>query len=255
MNRKMLRDDRWERLARLRPGKASDLGCTAKDNRRYIEAVLWFLRTGRPWRDTPAESGRWHQRMCALHASVAAACRGGRRKRWAVRPAWNSYSSIRRSVVPINTWLEPKTSGGLTDRPLARRAERQAACGCRCSGQSAARDLVARPIARYRTGRSADQGFAHLLRCRQQVIRFGCLCRGRQGAGRIGRDPATFPSKQSAFVRSASVPGSQCDRMLLSPFQAVLTNCHTLRQADQVVRVVHSSSMRFRMAGLIENRP
>lgn len=38
MDRKMLRDDQWERIEQLLPGKASDRGCTAKDNRRFVEA-------------------------------------------------------------------------------------------------------------------------------------------------------------------------------------------------------------------------
>ena len=60
MNRKMLRDDQWARIENLLPGKASDPGCTAKDNRLFIEAVLWILRTGSPWRDLPDELGNWH---------------------------------------------------------------------------------------------------------------------------------------------------------------------------------------------------
>lgn len=59
MARTILRDDQWERIAPLLPGKASDCGVTA-DNRRFIEAVLWLLRTGAPWRDLPAEFGNWH---------------------------------------------------------------------------------------------------------------------------------------------------------------------------------------------------
>ena len=33
--------------------------CTAKDNRRFVEAVL--MRTGSPWRDLPSELGHWHR--------------------------------------------------------------------------------------------------------------------------------------------------------------------------------------------------
>ena len=60
MARLILRDDQWERLAPLLPGKASDCGVTAKDNRVFIEAVLWIGRTGAPWRDLPTELGNWH---------------------------------------------------------------------------------------------------------------------------------------------------------------------------------------------------
>jgi transposase len=60
MNRKMLRDEQWARIEHLLPGKASDPGCTAKDNRLFVEALLWILRTGSPRRDLPEEFGRWH---------------------------------------------------------------------------------------------------------------------------------------------------------------------------------------------------
>ena len=48
----------WERVAPLLPGKASDSGVTAKDNRLFLEAVLWRVRTGVPWRDLPGEFGK-----------------------------------------------------------------------------------------------------------------------------------------------------------------------------------------------------
>ena len=60
MERRVLRDDQWERIKDLLPGKASDRGATAKDNRLFLEAVLWIARTGAPWRDLPAELGNWH---------------------------------------------------------------------------------------------------------------------------------------------------------------------------------------------------
>jgi transposase len=58
--RKMLRNDQWERIEHLLPGRASDPGTTAKDNRLFLEAVLWVARTGAPWRDLPAQLGNWH---------------------------------------------------------------------------------------------------------------------------------------------------------------------------------------------------
>jgi putative transposase len=56
----MLRDDQWRRIEPLLPGKATDRAVTAKDNRLFVEAVLWILRTGSPWRDLPPELGNWH---------------------------------------------------------------------------------------------------------------------------------------------------------------------------------------------------
>ena len=40
MTRYELRDDRWERIKDLVPGKLGDVGATARDNRRFVEAVL-----------------------------------------------------------------------------------------------------------------------------------------------------------------------------------------------------------------------
>ena len=40
MVRWVLRDDQYERIAALLPGKANDPGPTAADNRLFLEAVL-----------------------------------------------------------------------------------------------------------------------------------------------------------------------------------------------------------------------
>lgn len=60
MSREWLRDDQFERIASLLPGKASDPGRTAADNRMFVEAVLWIARTGSPWRDLPPQFGPWN---------------------------------------------------------------------------------------------------------------------------------------------------------------------------------------------------
>ena len=60
MPRKLLRDDQWERVKNLLPGKVTDAGVTGKDNRLFLEAVLWIARTGSPWRDLDPTLGNWH---------------------------------------------------------------------------------------------------------------------------------------------------------------------------------------------------
>ena len=55
-----VRDIVWGKIAPLLPGKASDSGVTAKDNRLFLEAVLWRVRTGLPWRDLPEGFGKWN---------------------------------------------------------------------------------------------------------------------------------------------------------------------------------------------------
>ena len=48
----------WEKVAPLLPGKATDPGATGKDDRLFLEAVLWRVRTGVPWRDLPGGFGK-----------------------------------------------------------------------------------------------------------------------------------------------------------------------------------------------------
>ena len=54
-----LRDDQWERMRGLLPGRAGWMGATAADNRLFIEAVLYRYRAGIPWRDLPERFGGW----------------------------------------------------------------------------------------------------------------------------------------------------------------------------------------------------
>jgi len=57
MGRYGLRTDQWERIARLLPGKEGDVGVTAKDNKLFVDAVLYRFRAGIPWRDLPERFG------------------------------------------------------------------------------------------------------------------------------------------------------------------------------------------------------
>ena len=67
MRRYALRDDRWERIEGLLPGREGHVGVTAKDNRLFVEAVLYRYRAGIPWRDLPDRFGareKVHTRFC-----------------------------------------------------------------------------------------------------------------------------------------------------------------------------------------------
>jgi transposase len=57
MRRFGLRDDQWERIKDLLPGREGSLGVTAADSRLFVEAMLYRYRTGMPWRDLPGRFG------------------------------------------------------------------------------------------------------------------------------------------------------------------------------------------------------
>src|SRR5215212_962158 len=59
-HRHAISDENWERIKDLLPGKKGDPGVTARDNRLFIDAVLWIAKTGAPWRDLPERFGPWN---------------------------------------------------------------------------------------------------------------------------------------------------------------------------------------------------
>ena len=72
-----LSDSQWERICALLPGKAGDPGRTGKDNRLFVNAVLWVLRSGARWSDLPERYGKWK----SVHTRFA---------RWAKSGVWES---------------------------------------------------------------------------------------------------------------------------------------------------------------------
>ncbi len=48
----------WLLLEPHLPGRAGRWGGVAQDNRRFINAIFWILRTGAPWRDVPPDYRR-----------------------------------------------------------------------------------------------------------------------------------------------------------------------------------------------------
>ena len=57
----------WKLLESHLPGRKGVWGGKARDNRLFINAIFWILRTGAPWRDLPPDYGDWkntHRRFC-----------------------------------------------------------------------------------------------------------------------------------------------------------------------------------------------
>lgn len=54
LDRLILRDDQWQRISQHIIGDERTCGSSGRDNRMFVEAVLWIVRTGSPWRDLAA---------------------------------------------------------------------------------------------------------------------------------------------------------------------------------------------------------
>lgn len=61
MDRFLLRDDQWERIKAILPKMRGDKEKIDKNQRLFIEAILWSARTGAPWRDLPISFGNWNK--------------------------------------------------------------------------------------------------------------------------------------------------------------------------------------------------
>ncbi len=59
-------DHIWSLLEPHLPGRKGAWGRVAYDNRLFINAVFWILRTGAPWRDLPPDYGDWKIRIAVF---------------------------------------------------------------------------------------------------------------------------------------------------------------------------------------------
>ena len=120
MIRTALTDVQWERIAPLLPGKKGDPGRAGEDNRRFVEGVLWIVRTGAPWRDLPDCFGKWFSVW-------------KRFRRWALKGVFENlfealsgepdfeYALIDGTIVKVHRHATG-AKGGLSIRPSAARA-------------------------------------------------------------------------------------------------------------------------------------
>lgn len=58
MLRHRLTDNQWDLIADIFPEPAKT-GRPPRDRRTIVDAILWILRAGTPWRDLPEEFGPW----------------------------------------------------------------------------------------------------------------------------------------------------------------------------------------------------
>jgi transposase len=60
MDRLVLSDEQWGKMSGLIIGRPDQRGSTGRNNRMFVEGVLWIVRTGSPWRDLPEAFGEWN---------------------------------------------------------------------------------------------------------------------------------------------------------------------------------------------------
>lgn len=102
-----LSDEQWRKIADLVPGKVGDPGRSGDDNRRFVNGVLWVLRSGAHWHDLPPRYGKWK----SVHKRFT---------RWAKAGVWERvFDSL--TADPDNDYL-------MLDSSLVR-AHQQAATG------------------------------------------------------------------------------------------------------------------------------
>ena len=113
----------WWRQLKGRVQALTRRGSKGADDRRFLEAVLWVLRTGAPWRDLPRELGRW--------STVYR-----RYRRWAVAGRWevlrqtleepeNCYLLIDSTIIKAH----PHAVSSTAHRSIENRRERRGSTG------------------------------------------------------------------------------------------------------------------------------
>lgn len=114
MDRTMLRDDQWARIEQLLPGKRSDPGRTAKDNRRFVEAVLDHAHRQSMARFAGRARPLAPHRMCA--------------SRWREKGVWERMATALQGDADLHLFIDstivrahPHSAGAQKSRPTGNR--------------------------------------------------------------------------------------------------------------------------------------
>ena len=143
MRRHEISDEHWNCIENLLPGREGDPGVTAKDNRLFVNAVLWIAKTGAPWRDLPERLGKWNSvwrrfdrwaakgvwervyrelqdddvkqllldsTIIRAHQHAAGAKKGGRTRQLAIKPWGGREGVFPPRFTPLSMWRENRWS-------------------------------------------------------------------------------------------------------------------------------------------------
>ena len=107
MKRYELGASQWRKIEGFLPGRPGWVGVTAKDNRNFVNGVLWVLRSGAHWKHLPAEYGNWK----SVHKRFT---------RWAKAGIWERIFQV--------LVADPNSTYIMLDSTIVR-VHQQAACG------------------------------------------------------------------------------------------------------------------------------
>ena len=118
LDRLVLSDGAWDRILPHIIGDERTRGSSGRDNRLFVEAVLWIVRTGAPWRDLPEVFGAWNSAF-------------RRFSRWSAKGVWHrifaamaddpdfEYLIVDSTIIRAHQHAPEAKKGGLKIRPLA----------------------------------------------------------------------------------------------------------------------------------------
>ena len=121
-----LTDSQWNAIKGLIPGKSGDPGRTGRDNRLFVNAVIYVAKMGIPWMDLPERYGNWNSVW-------------RRFRRWSARGVWQSLLSVLGSPELEELQLDSTT---IKAHPVASGSRKQA--GGKKKTQTAAAVLAVR---------------------------------------------------------------------------------------------------------------
>jgi transposase len=117
LGRLVLSDRMWARMAPHIIGDERSRGSSGRDNRMFVEGVLWIVRTGSPWRDLPEAFGEWNSVF-------------RRFSRWSRKGVWHrifeamvddpdfEYLIVDSTIIRAHQHAAGAKKGGLRIRPL-----------------------------------------------------------------------------------------------------------------------------------------